>query len=397
MNLLFPPSSVMPLLRPSLYNEFRVQSLDIFSQLAHVPFYNLARRTGCVPPLPMNLTFSVSYRCNSTCQTCNVWRKRVRDLTLDEYERIFCNLGKSPYWLTFSGGEPFLRPDLVDIVLASVRYCSPGIINIPTNGLLTDRVVKGVERLVHQAPRTQIVINLSLDGIGVRHDAIRGVPGNYARLLETYAGLRRIKSPNLTLGLHTVISRFNVDDFVPLLQHVREHLRPDSFITEVAEERVELDTVGLGITPSSEKYGQIVKHLAADIDRETATGVAGIAQAFRRHYYQIAHRTLLEQRQVLPCYAGVASAHIAPDGDVWTCCTRAEPIGNLRQVGYDLGQVWGSRRAARLRGSIRRGECHCPLANAAYSSMLCDLPSLLRVGWNMVKGRSRLLRIGKRV
>jgi MoaA/NifB/PqqE/SkfB family radical SAM enzyme len=369
--------------------------LDIFSQLAHVPLYNLARRTGRVPPLPMNLTFSVSYRCNSTCQTCNVWRKRVRDLTLDEYERIFCNLGKSPYWLTFSGGEPFLRPDLVDIVLASVRYCGPGIINIPTNGLLTDRVVKSVERLVQESPRTQIVINLSLDGIGERHDAIRGVPGNYARLLETYAGLQRIKSPNLTLGLHTVISRFNADDFVPLLQHVREHLRPDSFITEVAEERVELDTVGLGLAPSSEKYGQIVKHLTADIDRETATGVAGIAQAFRRHYYQIAHRTLLEQRQVLPCYAGVASAHIAPDGDVWTCCTRAEPMGNLRQVGYDFSQVWGSRRAARLRGSIHRGECHCPLANAAYSSMLCDLPSLLRVGWNMVKGRSRLLRIGK--
>lgn len=368
----------------------------MLAQFIRVPFYNLARRTGRVPPLPLNLTFSVSFRCNSTCRTCNVWRKRVRDLTLDEYERIFYNLGKSPYWLTFSGGEPFLRPDLIDVVVAASRLCQPGIINIPTNGLLTDRVVHGVERLVREALHTQIVVNLSLDGIGERHDAIRGVPGNYAKLVETYAGLRRIRSPNLTLGLHTVISRFNVDDFLPLLHHVRQNLRPDSYITEVAEERVELDTVGLDITPSAEQYGQIVNHLVADIDRESAAGVAGVAQAFRRYYYRVAHRTLLERRQVLPCYAGVASAHIAPDGDVWTCCTRAEPIGNLRQADYDLRRVWGSQRAAELRGSIRRGECHCPLANAAYSSMLCDLPSLMRVGWNMVKGRMRLVRAQKR-
>ena len=370
--------------------------VSVLAQVIRVPFYNLARRTGRVPPLPLNLTFSVSFRCNSTCRTCNVWRKRVRDLTLDEYEQVFNKLGKSPYWLTFSGGEPFLRPDLIDIVIAASRLCQPGIVNIPTNGLLTERVVHGVERLVRAAPHTQIVVNLSLDGIGERHDAIRGVPGNYARLVETYAGLRQIRSPNLTLGLHTVISRFNLDDFLPLLHHVRQNLCPDSYITEVAEERVELDTVGLDIAPSAEQYEQIVNHLVADIDHETASGVAGLAQAFRRHYYEVAHRTLLERRQVLPCYAGVASAHIAPDGDVWTCCTRAEPVGNLRQTDYDLRGIWSSQQAAELRGSIRRGECHCPLANAAYSSMLCDLPSLVRVGWNMVEGRMRLVRAPKR-
>ena len=96
-----------------------------------------------------------------------------------------------------------------------------------------------------------------------------------------------------------------------------------------------------------------------------------------------------EQRQVIPCMAGVASAQIAPNGDVWTCCIRAEPMGNLREAGFDLRRVWNSPRADELRGSIRRGECHCPLANAAYSSMLCDPPSLWHVGWNMLKQRLR--------
>src|SRR4030095_3710300 len=108
----------------------------------------------------------------------------------------------------------------------------------------------------------------------------------------------------------------------------------------------------------------------ADIDARPAPGFASIIQAFRREYYQTAHRTLVEERQVLPCYAGLASAQIAPNGDVWTCCTRAESMGNLRDADYDFLTVWRGQRADDLRRSIRNGECFCPLANAAYSSML---------------------------
>ena len=50
--------------------------------LAKAAVYNVARRTKHLRPRPLNLTFSVTYRCNSTCKTCNVWKKRVEDLTL---------------------------------------------------------------------------------------------------------------------------------------------------------------------------------------------------------------------------------------------------------------------------------------------------------------------------
>jgi MoaA/NifB/PqqE/SkfB family radical SAM enzyme len=364
----------------------------MINPLMRALLYYVTRRTGYFHPLPNNLTVSVSYVCNSRCKTCNVWRKRVLDFSLDEYEQTFRYLGKTPYWFTFSGGEPFLRRDLIDIILSAYRHCRPGIINIPTNGILIKRIVPGVERLVKEAPQAEIVINLSLDGIGERHDEIRGVPGNYAKLRQTYTELKKINAPNLTIGIHSVISQFNIDHFIPLHRHIRQEFQPDSFITELAEERVELDTIGLDITPSTEKYANVVEHLVNDIDDKPADNIAGIAQAFRRHYYQIALRTLQEQRQILPCYAGVASAHIAPNGDVWTCCIRAEPIGNLREVNYDLRDVWNSQRANELRGSIRRGECHCPLANAAYSSMLSDPASLLQVGKQLIKGRWQQLK-----
>lgn len=356
--------------------------------LSRVPVYFLARRTGGLRPAPLNLTFSVSYRCNARCKTCNVWKKRVDDLTLDEYKSIFGSLGRSVYWATFSGGEPFLRPDLPDIVIDCYERCRPSIINIPTNGLLRTRIIDGIARMSRGAPDAQIVLNFSLDGVGPRHDLLRGVPGNYDKLRETYRQLRAAAHPNVSLGIHAVVSTFNAAEIPSLRRHVRAELEPDSFITEVAEERIELDTIGVDITPTPEQYAPVVKDLIADIDTSPASGVAGIAQAFRREYYQIAHRTLVEQRQVLPCYAGLASAHIAPNGDVWTCCTRAESMGNLREANYDFMKVWTSQAADQLRASIRRQECSCPLANAAYSSMMCEPSTVRRVGWHWLRAQA---------
>jgi len=54
-----------------------------------------------------------------------------------------------------------------------------------------------------------------------------------------------------------------------------------------------------------------------------AKGIAKFTQAFRAQYYQLAKRVLYERTQVIACYAGWASMHIAPNGDIWSCCIRA--------------------------------------------------------------------------
>jgi MoaA/NifB/PqqE/SkfB family radical SAM enzyme len=243
-----------------------------------------------------------------------------------------------------------------------------------------------------------VIVNLSLDGVGEKHDVVRGVKGNFARAMRTYTGLKALKEryKNFTLGVHTVISNFNVNEFDAIYAFVRDELRPDSFISEIAEERVELDTVGMGITPSLQKYQPVIERLQAGMRGAEFRGVSRITQSFRDRYYDIVKRTLLEKRQVIPCMAGIASAQIAPNGDVWTCCIRAESVGNLREHNYDFPSVWKSARAAELRRSIKAGECYCPLANAAYTNMLCHAPTLASVGLEVAGGMVRGAFSGKR-
>jgi len=346
--------------------------------------------TGRMLRLPVNITVSVSYRCNSRCKTCNVWLLPNDDLTVPEWDRVFESLGRSPYWFTFSGGEPTLRKDLPEMVASAYRHCQPGIINIPTNGIQHKVIPGRIEAVLQAAPKSEVIINLSLDGLGSKHDEVRGVRDNWSHAMTTYAALKQLKKQykHLTLGVHTVISNFNIDAFPQLCEFVSRELQPDSFITEIAEERVELDTVGLGITPTAERYTVAIDTLLESLRDQQLSGVAEVTQAFRRRYYEMVKRTLREQRQVIPCMAGVASAQIAPNGDVWTCCIRAESMGNLREHEYDFRSVWTTGKARQLRRSIKAGECYCPLANAAYTNMLLHAPTVSKVA--MEVGRSRV-------
>ncbi len=338
--------------------------------------------------LPMNLTISVSYRCNSRCKTCNVWQRPNDDFTIEEYDKTFASIGHDAYWFTFSGGEPTLRKDLPEMVEAAYRHCRPGIINIPTNGIQNKIIPGRIERVLQAAPGSDVIVNLSLDGVGEKHDLVRGVKGNFERAMQTYAGLKALKGryKNFTLGVHTVISNFNVDEFENIYAFVRDELKPDQFISEIAEERVELDTVGMGITPPIQKYQPVIDKLQEGIRKAELSGVSRITQAFRDRYYDIVKRTLVEKRQIIPCLAGVASAQIAPNGDVWTCCIRAESVGNLRDHNYDFGATWRSAKADELRRSIKAGECYCPLANASYTNMLCHVPTLTSVALEVSRG-----------
>lgn len=352
--------------------------------MTQIPKYKLFRAFGYPNMLPLNITVSVTYRCNSRCKTCNVWKKKVDEFSFDEFDRTFKNIGEQPYEFVLSGGEPFLRKDIAEICQSIYNNCKPGIIIIPTNGILCDLIPKKVQEIMESCPDTQIIINLSLDGIKGKHDEIRGVKDNYEKTMRTYRALRQLESQNLELGIHTVISRFNVKEVEEIYRHV-QHLGMEShYITEIAEERVELDTVGACVTPALEDYSKAIDFLANELKKQNFSGVSKITQSFRLQYYELVKRTLKEKRQVIPCYAGFVSAQIAPDGNVWACCIKAESIGNLREVDYDFRKIWSGESADKLRKSIRAGKCYCPLANVSYTNMLCDFMALFKVAKRVI-------------
>ena len=347
--------------------------------LPKIPLYHMYRRFGWPRMMPVNYTLSPSPRCNSKCITCNIWMKREDELNIEEWEKVFKSLGNAPFWFTVSGGEPFMFQDIVELCRLLYKHCKPAIINIPTNSLMHRIIPKKVEAICRNAPESQVIINLSLDGVGEVHDYIRGIKGNFEKFEMNYHALRELNLPNLNIGIHSVISNFNIDH-APRLFEYAFSMKPDSYITEIAEQRVELDTVDIPITPPLDKYSVVIDTLIERLKSRKFRGVSKITEAFRVEYYQLVKRILKEQTQVIPCFAGWASCQIYANGEVWPCCIRADSMANLRDVDYDFKKVWYSAEADRIRGSIRAKECHCPLANASYTNLLMNPSTLARVG-----------------
>jgi MoaA/NifB/PqqE/SkfB family radical SAM enzyme len=347
------------------------------------------RAKGWPKLLPINVVVSTNFRCNFRCTTCNVYERIVKELTAEEWGRVFSSMGTAPTWMTFSGGEPFIRGDLPDIILSAIEHCQPAIVNIPTNGWFTKRVLAGVEKICTVSPDTQLVVNLSFDhNVPERHDAIRGAKGSWPRLIDTLTGLRALDLPNLTVGCHTVVSDQNQEDFPGIARGLAQ-LGADSYIAEPAEERVELQTIGSGVTPYSERF-RIAAEAVLDVEEQASGTVAGMARSLRNEYYERVTRLLAGEADAMPvCHAGFLSCHIGADGELWSCCVLSRSFGNLRDADFDFPTLWFGAQAEEFRTWMRERRCSCPLANAAYTNMLAEPATAAKIAAGMVRAPER--------
>ena len=98
---------------------------------------------------PPFVTLYVTTRCDEKCIHCFYWDELNpqpnRDFRLDEFERTLRSMGEI-YNLFIGGGEPFLRADLADILLAAARLNAVANVYLPTNGQHTARVVETLKR-----------------------------------------------------------------------------------------------------------------------------------------------------------------------------------------------------------------------------------------------------------
>jgi radical SAM protein with 4Fe4S-binding SPASM domain len=255
--------------------------------------------------------------------------------------------------------------------------------------LLPKIIEKNTTKILEKCSNPIFVINLSIDGIGQKHDRIRGVRGNYEKVMETFSLLKRMKRTysNLLIGMHTVISKHNILELPEIYDHIKD-LNPDSYITEIAEHRSEMFNRNEDIPPNPDSFRMAIEDLSTKIRRDYLNSrdfFSRVTQALRLTYYQIAAETVEKKQQVIPCYAAYASCQITPHGDVWPCCVLGydKPMGNLREVNYDFRKIWFSDKAKAVREFIHTKQCHCPLANANYTNILFNPSTMIQTIKNL--------------
>lgn len=338
---------------------------------------------------PIQLTFFVTRKCNARCPFCFYLQSADRpddgaaELTLDEIEKISRSLG-TLLWLAFSGGEAYLRKDLVEISRIFQAQNRPAIMLYSTNGLLPELIRDSTKQILQHCPRSVVVVKLSLDGLGEDHDALRQTPGGFEKMLRSYRLLAELLAeyPNFELGINTVFCSGNQDrmdeiiDFVQGLEHVKTHTI--SLVRgNLAHARYKDVDYGK-YRHAMEKLEKNLKNRTSSVYRFNGARLKAAQDILQR---RLIYQTALEQRRLAPCYAAKLNLVLTETGQVYPCETLTESFGNVRDFNYDLAQILRAEPAQAVTRSIEAARCHCTHECYAMTNILFNprqYPALLK-------------------
>jgi radical SAM protein with 4Fe4S-binding SPASM domain len=317
----------------------------------------------------MKLTFCITYWCNYKCQTCNIWKMKPRDeLTLEEIRTFFARSNRFS-WVDLTGGEISLRKDFVDIAQALLESCkSLLMLHYPTNGYLTDQVVRYTREVVKMKPE-KLIITISTDGDEATNDRIRGVEGGYRRQLETFRRLREIPGVEVVLGM--TLSATNVNHFPDAFAAAKREI-PDleyrDFHVNIVNEGHYLHNDDLGLKQRIDP-ADLVR--ATDAYAELRGFGIGPVDYLERTYLRQVRRYLQTGRTPMRCHAMRSSCFVDSWGNVFPCTIYDKKLGSLREVDYDLGTLWRSQEADALQREIWEYDCpQCWTPCEAYQSIM---------------------------
>jgi MoaA/NifB/PqqE/SkfB family radical SAM enzyme len=346
---------------------------------------------------PSYLVYFVTSRCNCRCSMC-FYREYVfadnkpAELSPEEIIKVAKSMYPLPQ-LLLSGGEPFLRQDVADIVHMFYLHGGTRQISIPTNGVSTDHILRSIEMMLAECPEAFFNINLSLDGIGEDHDRSRGLKGCFSKLCETYEGLRALRDGHrrLSINVLSTIKSDNAGKVMEIIDYVKENFDVNYHLTrlvrgdvDAAERDFDMESVEAKLDAIYAKKGGISK--------------VPVFNRFAPAVSRLLRRTLLrarrQQQRPFYCRAGSKMVVISPEGDLYPC----EPLwlepdvrrekeaaefmmARLQDYDSDVVRALGSPKAMAVKRFISEKQCSCVYGCAVLNSIVyCPkmYPRLLR-------------------
>lgn len=345
-----------------------------------------------------SLFLFVTSRCNSLCRTCFYWDNlnKNQDLTFEQIETISRTAPRfGKLWL--SGGEPFLRTELDEIICLFYRNNHIRHLNLPTNGLVPNKTHAVITRVLRDCPELTIDLNFSIDGLANTHDTIRGVPNNFEKTLKTIEQMSEFRGvPRLRRNVVTVITRENYEELVKLGAHLFENAEVMGQYFEIIRGNP-LDPVLRKLTVEQvRKLHRKLMPLHEAYADKLFTGLSPAKRFFARMYYLGTiklHFDIHEEcfarphRWPMPCTAGVTSAVIDHNGG-FRACEMRPAIGRLQDFHFDLGAALRSAEMQREIKAIPEANCWC-----THSCFISDSTKfspkvlLFHIPWSYVKHR----------
>ena len=297
----------------------------------------------------LNGTVIVTYRCNARCTMCNRYKcpsKPEEELSIETIKKL-----PKMYFTNITGGEPFIREDLPEIVRE--LYKKSDRIVISTNGFFTDRIIK----LCEEFPN--VGIRISIEGLEETNNKIRGLDDGFNKGYSTLKKLVEMKHPDVGFGM--TVQDANAKDLVPLYDLSNEL-------------NMEFATASL----HNSFYFVEAKNIIKDrlmVAQEFENLVNKLLESnspkkwFRAYFNHGLINYIFGQKRLLPCDMAFDTFFIDPYGDVMPCngTKNKEVMGNLNNQTWE--ELWNSEQAEKVRNTVRHCDRGCWMIGSVSPAM----------------------------
>lgn len=340
-----------------------------------------------------NINFAITYECNSSCKHCNIWRRYKentkiieKELKLSEIEKTFeeSQYLKNIQSIGLTGGEPFLRNDFIDLCGFFIKKYPKASISIPTNALVPDLIIDRLEKILKGfVSGNNIYLSISLDGIGKTHDEIRGIPGNYSRVLKLIDLLKK-KVPSINRGISFTIMPQNYKDLLEVFKLSKKNDIDFGFQFAQTSESFYGNTENAfeWNEKKIDEAGEIINSIFKEYTAKEKILKKMWLSFFAVNKYYISHMVNFQKnpQRMLKCYSGTHSLFIDPYGNIFPCVMLNQKLGNIREMHFD--ELWLSEKAQNIREFIIEKKCACWTPCETHFSLERDYKTIL---WNFHK------------
>lgn len=303
-------------------------------------------RKPFVPGAPFQVVWDVTYACNLRCKHCyaTAGKPLEDELTTEEALETIDKFDKFGVTIiSFSGGEPLVRKDILDLTSYAAEK---GIyVALATNGTLITE-----ERAKQLKENGVSYLQISLDGTEATHDAFRGIKGCWAKTIE---GIKNAVRQGFFVNVSMTVTKLNLHEVPQVIEFCRK-LGVDWFMhynfipTGRGREIVNLDL-------SPEEREELLRMLYSANSETSNLSLLSTAPQFARvalqcdaefiptHFYNVNAGERLRQLAefIGGCGAGRFYMSMRANGDIQPCVFFPLKIANIRDLSYrDLEDLW---------------------------------------------------------
>lgn len=343
------------LLKKFKEGDFLLPLKSLYRYLAIV----FSHATGIPVVGPLHASIVATYACNLKCGMCELWKRAEtykkegkKELSTDEMKRViddFASIGTSG--IGFTGGEPILRKDMLDLI----RYSkSKGLVtHMSTNGMLMNKEI--VKKILDSGLDA---IGFSLDGCNpATHDQIRGVKGSFDKVIggiNNFITLKKKSGKNIIILVVCVINRKNINEILDLI-NLLEKIGVDR-ISFIPFHDIGALTTGKETMEEFKIRKEELERIDNIIDKIIDIKKKKSIIESSERYINLFKRFFRNQKLPIPCYAGYASFAVDGYGDMYACFPMmemglAKSVENVRNV--SLKKYWYSEQSKLERTKIQ--------------------------------------------